>query len=128
MKRLLLSLLSTVAVFGAIAPMAHAMPTRLENIRQAHLNDTYLNPRQADLPGQGNSGTGNTVAQSQPSDLSQFDQIRRAHRNDVYLNPRQISQASQATATDHNTLAQVPQAQNPGSTIHQMHLKNLDKH
>jgi hypothetical protein len=63
MKRLLLSLLSTVAVFGAIAPMAQAMPTRLENVRQAHLNDTYLNPRQADVPGQGNSGTGNTVAQ-----------------------------------------------------------------
>ena len=125
MKRILLSLLSTAAVFGAIAPMAHAMPTRLENVRQAHLNDTYLNPRQADLPYQDNTGTGTTLAQGQPSDLGQLDQIRRAHRNDVYLNPRQISQA---TANDHNTLAQVQQTQNPGSRIHQIHLKNLDKH
>jgi hypothetical protein len=95
MKRLLLSLLSTVAVFGAIAPMAHAMPTRLENIRQAHLNDTYLNPRQADLPNQGNSGTGNTWPRVNPQTSASSIRSGVAHRNDVYLNPRQISQANQ---------------------------------
>lgn len=125
MKRLLLSLLSTAAVFGAIAPMAHAMPTRLVDIRQAHLNDAYLNPSQANLPNQANSGTDTTVAQGQSSDLSRLEQLRRAHRNDIYLNPSQVSQVSQATPEDHETLAQVQQAQNPGSAMHQLHLKNL---
>ncbi|PSN08503.1 hypothetical protein C7293_30140 [filamentous cyanobacterium CCT1] len=127
MKRLMLSLLSTAAVFGAIAPMAQAMPTRLENLRQADLNHVYLDPRQAALPNQGNPGTGTRVAQGQPSDLSLLDQLRRAHRNQVYLSPRQASQMSQTTPDDHEALAQVQQSQNSRSRLYQMYLDNLSQ-
>lgn len=121
MKHIILSILSTAAIFGAIAPMANAMPNRLENLRQAHLNDVYLNPRQADI-------THQTLGQIQPSQqasYSRLTQLHQAHLDGIYLNPRQVDVANPVNQTDHGMSAQTQASPPSGSTLQQMHRDHL---
>ncbi|WP_155524018.1 hypothetical protein [Nodosilinea nodulosa] len=120
MKRFIFSVLSAAAVVGAVAPIANAMPTRLENLRQANLNDVYLSPRQADAPHP-------ALSQGQPTqqaNSSRPEQIRQAHFNDVHLNSmpdRQVRQGAQGTS------AQTQRDQQPSSRMQRMHLEDIGK-
>ncbi|WP_155524017.1 hypothetical protein [Nodosilinea nodulosa] len=121
MKRIILSILSAAAVVGAVAPMANAMPNRLDNLHQANLNGVYLNPRSADATHQ-TPGQTQSVQQASPSRL---DQLRQAGLDGVYLNPRQVDVANQGSQDTHNVLVQTQQNQQPISKLMALHSTNV---